>query len=67
MSDVSKYPVAAAIMEPTNSPITTLHDFIIGLPNLSQIMIVTKAENPSPTYHQRLDQRGAQQQLDTYR
>lgn len=43
-----KYPVPPAIMQPTRSPITTLVDFIIGLPNLSHRMIVRKTENPSP-------------------
>lgn len=43
-----KYPVAAAMTQPTKSPIITLVDFMIGDPNLSQSRIVTKTENPRP-------------------
>jgi hypothetical protein len=44
----SKYPQAAAMIQPTRSPMTTAVDFMMGLPNRSQIMIVTKTENPRP-------------------
>jgi hypothetical protein len=48
--DGSKYPHAAAIIQPTNNPITTADDFIIGDPSLSQIRMVTNTENPRPIY-----------------
>lgn len=44
----SKYPVAAAIMQPTRRPNMTLADFMIGDPNLSMIRMVTKTEKPRP-------------------
>jgi len=50
MSVSSKYPVPAAMMQPTNNPIMTAQDFIMGLPNLSQRMIVAKTANPSPVF-----------------
>lgn len=48
IDDLSKYPVAAAIMQPTRSPRTTEVLFMMGAPNLSQIIIVRKTENPNP-------------------
>jgi len=48
MDDLSKYPVAPAMIQPTRRPITTLSDFMIGAPKRSQIMIVMKTEKPSP-------------------
>lgn len=48
MVELSKYPQAAAMMQPTRRPITTLADFMIGEPNLSMIKMVTKTEKPRP-------------------
>jgi hypothetical protein len=39
----SKYPQAAAIMQPTNRPRIMEQDFIMGDPNRSQSTIVKKA------------------------
>jgi hypothetical protein len=46
--DGSKYPQAAAIIQPVKRPITTAQDFIIGEPNRSQRMMVMNTEKPSP-------------------
>jgi hypothetical protein len=46
--DGSKYPQAAAMMQPTSRPPMTLADFMIGEPNLSRRMMVRKTTNPSP-------------------
>lgn len=66
--DGSKYPHAAAMIQPTRSPTITetedmkfstqtimrygisenLRDFMIGEPNRSDRIIVTKTENPRP-------------------
>lgn len=36
-------------LQPTKSPMTTAVDFMMGLPNLSQEMIVTNTRKPRPT------------------
>lgn len=36
-------------MHPTNNPIITEEDFMMGDPTLSQIRMVTNTENPRPT------------------
>jgi hypothetical protein len=46
----SKYPVAAPMMQPTNKPMITLADFMIGEPNRSVRRIVRNTENPRPMY-----------------
>jgi hypothetical protein len=48
MDDLSKYPQAAAMMHPTNSPRITAVLFMIGAPNRSMRMMVTKTEKPRP-------------------
>jgi hypothetical protein len=48
MPERSKYPQAAATMQPTRRPITTAVDFIIGLPKRSHKMIVRKTRKPRP-------------------
>lgn len=48
IEDLSKYPVAAAMIQPVRRPRTTDVLFMIGDPKRSQMMIVTKTENPSP-------------------
>ena len=50
MLDAEKYPVALAMMHPTSRPMTTAQDFMMGLPNLSHMMIVAKTEKPRPIY-----------------
>ena len=44
----SKYPQAAPMMQPTNRPIMTAHDFMMGAPKRSQKIIVTNTEKPRP-------------------
>jgi hypothetical protein len=51
MPDGSKYPQAAAMIQPTSRPPITLADFIIGEPNLSSRIMVRKTTNPSPEDH----------------
>src|SRR5271156_1139933 len=43
-----KYPQAAATIQPTRRPTTTAQDFMIGEPNRSARMMVTKTKKPSP-------------------
>lgn len=45
-----KYPQAAAMMEPTRRPMTTLVDFMMGDPKRSHKIMVTKTEKPRPRY-----------------
>ena len=46
----SKYPVAAAMMQPTRRPMTTAVDFMMGAPYRSDRMMVRKTERPRPRY-----------------
>ncbi|KAH3684189.1 hypothetical protein WICPIJ_004832 [Wickerhamomyces pijperi] len=48
MLECSKYPAAAATIQPTNKPTITAVDFMIGDPHFSQKTIVTKTRKPRP-------------------